>query len=201
MASSDISRLISNLRMHLPGAVDGVIKLEIYNTMNEFFQDSNVWRESIEIPVYAGVTNYDLTSTGPSTIVRLMSVIDEHERPINAYIDLETQELVVSVAPTSPTTYTAQVSLTINEPLDKEGFPYFPAWVLNLYMNEMVSGVLSRMMSQPAKPYSNTQLAAFHGAQFRSAVAKARSEANRRYTYHMQMWRFPRGWVRRRAAR
>lgn len=194
MAHADVTRLMNNLRIQLPGAIDDAIKLEIYNAVNEFFQDSNVWRENIDIAITPGVTNYELVPSGPCSIVRLIGVVDSNQLPIGAVLDLETRDLALYNSTSEATTYTAQVSLTINEPLDREGYPVFPAWVLNLYLNDIISGVLSRMMSQPAKPYSNAQLAAFHGTSFRGAISKARSEANRRYTYRNQVWRFPRGW-------
>lgn len=192
---------MNNLRIHLPGAVDGTIKLEIYNAMNDFFQDSNVWRENIDFMTSPGESSYQITPSGPSTFVRLMGVADENQYPVGGYMDLVTGDLVLSDTPANAVSYVAQVSLTLNEPLNKEGFPFFPPWVLNLYMTDMISGVLSRMLSQPAKPYSNVQLAAYHGAAFRGAIAKARAEANRRYTYRSQMWRFPRGWSRSKSHR
>lgn len=194
MAHSDINRLMSNLRIHLPGAVDGSIKLELYNALNRFFQGSNSWREDIEINVVSGVQNYELIPSGPCTIVRLMGVVDSKNFPVAATLDVETRDLVFSGPITSAATYTAQVALTIAEPLDREGYPVFPEWLLNLYSNDIISGVLSRMLIQPAKPYSNLPLAEFHGAQFRAAVARARSRANRKYTYRAQAWNFPRGW-------
>lgn len=192
MASADISRLMSNLRIHLPGAVDGSIKLELYNALNKFFQGSNSWREDIEVDVTSGVQNYDLIPSGPCAIVRLMGVVDGNQNPVAATLDVETRELVFTDPISSSSTYTAQVALTIAEPLDREGYPVFPDWLLNLYSTEIISGVLSRMLMQPAKPYSNLPLSEFHGATFRSAIAKARSRANRKYTYRAQAWNFPR---------
>lgn len=202
MATADITRLMNNLRVQLPGAIDGVIQLEIYNAMNEFFQDSNVWREDIDVPVVPNTLNYTIVPTATASIVRLIGVVDNYERPVGAVLDLlNDNELALFNSPSEAATYTAQVSLTVNEPLDNEGFPTFPAWVLNLYMGDFISGVLSRMLAQPAKPYTNAQLATYHGTAFRGAISKARSEANRRYTYRNQVWRFPRGWSRNKAAR
>jgi hypothetical protein len=196
MANADLTRLMSNLRIHLPGAVDGSIKLELYNALNRFFQGSNSWREDIEIDVVPNVQDYELVPSGPCTLVRLISVVDNNNFPVTATLDVETRDLIFNRPITTAATYTAQVALTIAEPLDREGYPVFPEWLLNLYSNDLISGVLSRMLMQPAKPYTNLPLAEFHGAAFRSAVAKAKTRANRRYTYGAQAWRFPRGWLR-----
>lgn len=201
MANTDISRLMKNLRVQLPGAVDDAIKLEVYNVLNDFFQGSNIWREDIDVSIIAGESSYELTPVGPSTIVRLMGVVNSDELPVNATLDLITGELALALEPSTADVYTVQVALTVNDPLDREEYPVFPSWVLNLYMNDIISGVLGRMMAQAAKPYSNTQLAAYHTRSFQSAIASARVEANRRFSYGAQRWRFPQSFNRYKARR
>lgn len=201
MANADITRLMTNLRIRLPGAIDDAIKFEVYNALNDFFQGSNIWREDIPVPITSGVKEYALTPTGAANIVRLINVVDNNSIPVDAWLDLETGDLVLGMTPSTDTTYTAQVVLTVNEPLDREDYPVFPTWVLNLYMNDITDGVLGRMMSQPAKPFSNAQLAAYHARSFQSAIANARAEANRNYAYSSQRWRFPQTFNRYKARR
>lgn len=201
MASVDIERLMQNLRVRLPGAIDDAIKFELFNTLNDFFQGSNIWREDIPVPITPGVKTYPLIASGPAAIVRLMGVIDNNSLPVDAVLDLDTRDLVLTLDPSSAVDYTAQVSLTVDDPVDRESYPIFPIWVLNLYINDIIDGVLGRMMSQPAKPYSNTQLAAYHTRSFTSAISAARAEANRKYAYGAQRWRFPQTFNRYKARR
>lgn len=201
MAHTEMTRLMNNLRISLPGAIDDAIRIEVFNALNDFFQGTNIWRENIEFEVTSGVTNYELTPSGPANLVRLMAVEDNNSLPVNATLDLISGELVLAYAPNQTATYTAQVALTVNDPLDREDYPVFPAWVLNLYINDITSGVLSRMMAQPAKPYSNAQLAAYHARNFQSAIANARAEANRNFTYGAQRWRFPQTFNRNKSRR
>lgn len=201
MATADVNRLMDNLRISLPGAIDDALRMEVFNTLNDFFQGTNIWREDIEVEVAAGETHYEILPSGPANIVRLIGVIDHNKLPAKAVLDLITGELALAEAPSQSATYTAQVVLTVNDPLDREGYPVFPMWVLNLYQNDIISGVLGRMMSQPAKPYSNVQLAVAHSRAFNSAIATARMEANRRFTYRAQAWQFPQGFSRRKTFR
>lgn len=201
MADANISRLMTNLRVRLPGAIDDAIKLEVFLALNQFFQNSNIWREDIDVPVTAGVTTYPLVPSGPAAIVRLMAVVDNNALPVSGTISLETGDLELALEPSQDATYVAQVALTVNDPLDTDDYPVFPDWVLNLYMNDIIDGVLGRMMSQPAKPYSNAQLAAYHTRSFGTAIGAARLEANRRYAYGAQRWRFPQTFNRNKARR
>lgn len=201
MANADVNRLMDNLRVRLPGAVDTALQMELFNALTEFFMGSNIWRENIEIYVVPDVTNYDLTPMGNAKVVRLMSVEDNNKFPVSASIDLITQELALAQAPANAATYVAQVALSVDDPVDKEGYPQFPAWVLSVYQSDIIDGVLARMMSQPAKPYSNTQLAIYHERRFASAIAMARAEAQRRYVYGGQTWRFPQSFNRRKTYR
>lgn len=201
MATTDLNRLMDNLRIRLPGATDDTIKIEVYNTLNDFFQGSNIWREDIEFDVTPGVKAYPITPAGPSNIVRLMGVITDKELPVDAILDLISGDLTLAREPSEAATYTAQVVLTVNDPLTREDYPVFPTWVLNLYMNDIIGGVLGRMMSQLAKPYSNAQLAVFHTRSFDLAIAAARIEANRRFVYGAQRWRFPQSFSRYKARR
>lgn len=196
MADLDITRLMKNLRIALPGAVDDAIKLEVFNTLNDFFQGSNCWREDIEVEIVPGVSTYELLPMGPAAIVRLMRVVDSNGLTVKAWLDLGTRDLVLETVPSVADTYTVSVSLTVNDPIDREGYPVFPAWVLNLYMNDISSGIMARMMVQSAKPYSNARLAAYHARDFQMAISNARAEANRNFAYSSQRWRFPQGFNR-----
>lgn len=201
MASVELNRLIDNLRINLPGATDAAIKLELFNTLMDFFQGSNAWREGIEIPVTSGVTSYPIVPSGPAKISQLMGVVDNNKLPVKAQLGLISGELELVESPSVPATYIAQVVLTVADPIDRDGYPVFPMWVLNFYNNGIMSGVLARMMGQLAKPYSNPQLALYHARTFTGTIATARVEANRGFTYGTQKWRFPQQFNRRKTYR
>lgn len=200
MATSDVNRLMDNLRVRLPGAVDDALRLEIFNTLNDFFQDTNIWYEDIDLSVTTDTKMYDIAPSSPASIVRLLGLVDQYERPITGFMDVP-GELILRDTPSAATTYTARVTLTVNDPVDRENYPIFPMWVLNKYQNDIIDGVLGRMMSQIAKPYSNPKMAAEHKRAFRSAIGFAREEANRRNVYRGQRWQFPQGFSRRKTFR
>jgi hypothetical protein len=54
------------------------------------------------------------------------------------------------------------------------------------------AGVLSGMMTQPAKPWTNVQLATFYGRDFSNRLGTARHKMNTGGIPGAQRWRFPR---------
>lgn len=211
--TADLTRLMNNVRVRCPGAIDSAIKVELFNTLNEFFQDTNIWWEDVEfntVPQSGDtVTNsypvvsqkhyvYVFEPSSPASIVRLMGVVDENSRPLAAIMD--TPGLVqLAVEPNEVKTYTARFALTVNDPLDNDSFPVFPQWVLNRYQSDIIDGLCARMMSQRAKPYSDPQLAMLHRRQFLNAKSEARIEAKKHNTFREQPWIYPQQFYRRKA--
>ena len=197
-SNTNLLRFLDMARVRLPGARDNIIQLEFFATMNDFFQRTNAWREDIEFTVTAGVKSYDVIQTSPSSINRLVSVLNENGSYVAA--TMKNPGVVdLMVEPSKTATYTAQVALTISHPTDSTGYPEYPDWFLDKYGNDILDGLLSRMMTQIAKPYSNPQMALMHGRNFMGAVTQAKVEAMRANTYRAQAWRFPQGFANRRS--
>lgn len=77
MTTTHITRLQDMVRIATPGSLDGVIRLEMFNALREFFQSSDTWL--YEVPVYIAYwTNDYVIETGlNATVNRLMAL----ERP------------------------------------------------------------------------------------------------------------------------
>jgi len=197
----DIARFMNNARMRLTGATDDVLQLELFNTMDDFFKGSNVWCEDIDVQIPgldpAG-TIYYVTSDTPSLIDKLLWVFEVppsstigRGRQIGAAMSTPGQ-ITLALQPSSPTVYRVTVSLTVQDPTTRLGYVTFPAWVLAKYRDRLLDGLLGKMMSQPSKPYTNTQLSVFHMRKFKIGISSARVEWMRNNTYRQQAWAFPR---------
>ena len=198
--NADLTRLMDNARVRLAGAVDGAIKLELFAVLNDFFQSTNCWRENISFSVDPSSQEYELTPFSVSTINRLMRVYDANGLPVGAVMPIP-GFVSLAYAPSSAATLTATVALTITDPVTREEFPEFPDWVLNKYNTCILDGLLSRMMSQAAKPYSNERLALYHGRLYQGGSSFAKVETERNNVYRNQSWRFPQTFNRRRYVR
>jgi len=196
--SRGIAKLMDLARVRLPGARDNIILLELFAVMNDFFQNSNCWYEDIDFTVALGQTVYYINPTSIASPVRLLGVANAEGRVVNAVYAIP-DTLTLLTSPPQTDTYTARVALTVTDPVTRDGYPIFPSWVLDKYNNDILDGVLGRMMSQIAKPYSNERMAVYHMRQFRGAVAFAKVEAMHQNVYRGQNWKFPQAFARRKA--
>ncbi len=190
MSSPPILRMMDNLRIKLPAALDGVIQLEFYNALDEFFRDSQTWVEEVPFTTELDVLDYDVTPTGHARIHQLVGVTDSEGRAIAATMALP--GVVSLLSPfTTGNVLNAWISLAPTDPVSNTGYPFVPDWLVERYRDTIEAGVLSKMMSQAAKPYSSERLAVYHMRRFRSGIASARTDAMRQNAYRGQAWRFP----------
>ena len=73
-ASTNIVRLQDMVRLSTPGALDGTIRMEVFNVLKEFFQRSDAWL--LELPVYIvpHICDYQLNPCQNVVINRLMGL-------------------------------------------------------------------------------------------------------------------------------
>lgn len=197
-AAREFDKLMDMARARLPGARDNIIQLEFVAVMAEFFQQTNCWREDVTFKVTPGKTVYDVFPTQVSTIVRLMEVTNSSGSRVSATMP-EPGTIKLFNDPSQEDTYTATVALSVDDPVDRDGYPVFPNWFLKKYSYDLLDGLCARMMSQLAKPYSQPQLAAAHRRLFMSAMNVAKSEAMHEQAYQGQKWSFPQTFTRRKA--
>lgn len=196
--SADFDILVNTVRARLPSALDGVVRLELQNVMKDFLAESNALVDSIPISVVTGQTDYTVYSIN-GVINRLMSLVDTYGNPVPSSLippSLTVQDFTIRLAikPSAASSYTAYVALTPDPsvPVDQS----IPDWMIAKYREGFEDGVLARMMTQPAKPYSNMKLADYHGRKYRRAVMLARNEALHAYKFRGQGWGYPQNFVK-----
>lgn len=189
-------RLMDNLQVRLPGALAGVIQLELFNVMGALFEQSSCWKEDVTFKVKSGVATYEIAPSA-GVITRLDALVDANDFSVPASMAVP-GVIDLLLTPAADTTYTATMILSVDPGgVDKEGIPDAPDWVFQKYQLGLQDGVLAAMMSQPAKPYSNLNLARVHLVRFNTTVSKARYEAQHGNLQRGQAWSFPQGWTSR----
>jgi hypothetical protein len=179
-------------RVHLTGVVDDAVKLGIFSMVDEFCRETNVWQETIEFDTIEGNdVVYDLVPT-LGTIIRLMWTRQGNaQAPAGGVMDIP-GELVLPNIYTPGTHILATVSLAPLDPVDAgNSFPIIADWMWPRYYPAFEDGIVLKMASQPDKPYTDVNLAAYHGRRWRQAIGVARADAVKSNIADGQLWRFP----------
>jgi hypothetical protein len=237
MTTTNMARLQDRVRINAPGAGDGMVRMEIFEILKEFFQRTNIWL--LELPIFIVPTTNDyMLTTGQNVVVnRLMgldrprsppppvgpwppnyvpmcppqylSVTQSEEQPYteaqNPIFRTQRAGALLNAGSKCPIlrifqnpyvneTWIATLALNTCDPTDPDGFVTPPDWIMEKYLSGMASGVISRLMLQPGKPYSSMPGSQYHGRKFNEAVGLARTEARQMFTYGAQRWTFPTGW-------
>lgn len=190
----DWTRLMNNLRMRLPGALDPAIRYELFSVCDELFIQSDVWKEDIVFAVTAGEDFYEIEpEETTSKIVRLVEVKNSDNIPVRATMEV-IGEITLASEPSAADDFTATCSLTVKDPTDTNDFPRFPTWILERYREGIFDGVMGRMMAQPMRPYANERMSIYHLRRFRNVMAQATVDAQHKNLRGGNAWIYPRGW-------
>lgn len=191
-AASLVALFMDALRVHLPGARDGVLQQETFFTVNELCRTAYIWREAVEIPLSLGSSLY--TIPAPGEIVAVL--FTEHLTvDLSASVTDPIQGLIsLGVTPTAadletPVFISMVLAPKAENPINLDAL--LPAHLWVQWIETIKDGVLGRMMSQPAKPYSNLQMATYHLRRFRNSMATARHLTNTGNVPGAQRWCFP----------
>jgi hypothetical protein len=237
MTCAPTDRLLQTLRTRVAGATDDMLKLDLFNTMDEFFRRTSAWKYEIAIELKEDTYEYDLETPASATFVRVMSashngipVPNTQSGVVQSSVgvlvpeltfpdgDALFQEFSSDEAPDGTFTWAlyrpSYISFTGVPGADGRKYPFImvialslakgcleedcdnweiPDWMYDMYFDAFLDGALGRLYSMPAKPWTNPQMALFHGRKFRSAMGYRKQEIRRGFAYNIQTWRFPRG--------
>jgi hypothetical protein len=80
MTTTNMARLNDMVRMTCGGALDGVIRMEMFNALKEFFQRTDAWL--LEVPIYiVPYTNDYRVGTGQNVVVNRLMGLDRPRSP------------------------------------------------------------------------------------------------------------------------
>lgn len=189
---SPFDRLMTTIRPHLPGAIDNAIKIELFQTCVEFLKVSEVWQEKLPFTVpYMGDSGDVVPVTG--RVERLVTVQDAEDNYIRgATMPVPgTIQLPHLWSETTPASLFANMAMVVSDPDDTDAFPIMPADIIARHTDVLIDGILSRMMAQPSKPYTNMTLAQYRLLKFKGGTARARNDFRAMNTSGSQRWAFP----------
>jgi hypothetical protein len=198
---NDLRTVMNQCRVELTGASDAMLKSMMYEVMDEFFRDTNSWREEVVFNVappaqqpqnpqqHQKAVSYPI-AVSEGQIIRLDGVINVHRSFVGAIMP-HIGTVVLSHIPNEPQQYTAFVTKNVSLPLTKDGFPIGPEWLLKKWHLAIKCGIVGNLMNQKNKSYSDSKGALYNLQKFRQFVANVRSAVLRANTSGASAWRFP----------
>lgn len=209
---SDLGTVMNQCRVELTGVSDAQLKSTMYEVMDEFFRDTQSWKESVVInvvPVTSTPTTPQLwqqaltypIASSEGQIISLDGVINTNCSPVPALLagaggdNQNSGGVAVRLQnpPNQAQQYTVTVSKTVSLPLDRHGFPIAPSWVLEKWHLAIKVGILGALMNQKNKSYSDDNGAKYNLAKFRQFIQNVRSATLRANTKGASAWRYPQG--------
>lgn len=199
MSQYAIQRLTTNLRVHLPGALDSAIKLEVFNAVAEFCVRSCVWQHRQPFNTRAGKSKYEVTpAQHDAYYTQLVSLHKDdgdgddntNGPPVKAVLDAPTTLRLL----TTPTTVERLIAVfaMAPQPTDEiSDYPAIPDEYWSKYHDVLYEGALSRMLAHPAKPYSNERLGIYHGRRFVAMTSQVKNDHYNGNVRGGQNWSFP----------
>lgn len=190
-----ITRIMASARVRLTGVVDDAIKLELFNTVDEFCRETDIWQEAIPFTTLPYVVDlvYDLVPT-EGTILRLVDLTPADQprpRTLNGTMRVP-GELILHTPWNAGVDLVATVSLAPVDPTEAgTEFPVIADWIWQRHFTALVDGLIMKLAMTPDKPYTDPNLVIFHGKRFRNAIGVARMDNQRANLAGGQAWRFP----------
>lgn len=186
-----VEELLDDLRMALPGARDGTIKRQLWQTIDEFCRTTNAYRHFIEVQLVEAVTIYNLVVSGAEILIVYQAAHSALSVQGSVY---DNGQIALRASPTANDVsekLVVEVSLAPLYGESGDATAWLPRHLYDRHRGTIYEGVLSRMMLQIAKPYSNSVLGQYHGRRFRNGMAVARARVIADSEVSPQKWRFP----------
>lgn len=86
MTSTPIARIVDTARITCAGALDGIIRLETFNTFKEFFNRTNAWLFQLPVYIVPTANDYVIDTTQNAIVSRLMYLGRPDNQPFTAPI-------------------------------------------------------------------------------------------------------------------
>jgi hypothetical protein len=190
LIKDDFEHLMNQARVELTGSSDAGLKATFFDTLMEFFTDSNAWHETLTVNAVPKTQTYALVPQQGGKIIRLVGVFDPNLLVQDAFMpDFGTLTLVHPYS--NPITLSVIVAKTVVRPTTRDSVPDAPDWTLSVFYSYVLDGLIGKMMAQAGKTYSNQPASSYHLKRFRTGIQMARTAVMRQNTFGAQSWRFP----------
>ena len=168
-SDSRACRIYDNIQATLPGVVLEVIRMELWNAIEEFCLRSTFYRAKAPWAMSPYTREYDFNPYDSSQVVfSVLKVLGLPIYSVNPPAILVDDSAGISGARSG-------IALVALKPIAFDCD--LPGDLFNRWFECMLDGTKARLMGHPAKPYSSPSMAEYHMKRFRVGLNLARAEA------------------------
>lgn len=215
-----VTEILQDTLPHLPGAVREVADRELRRVIREFYERSYAWRDTVTgLDVSAGddpvaVSGASVLGDSASEAIAILDVrFKNRVVPKISFRPADADSTTQSDQPTAwymadsqldsfyfypyfANAVTGEVDVTIAKTPLLTAVTW-PEQLITQQHDVIVSGLLSKMLMHPNKPYTDTKTASYHASKFRAGISHYASRAKQGYN-NSPAWSYPRSWNVRR---
>jgi len=185
-----LTPLYNEIISELPGLAPDHAKRVIRSSVNRFLERSGTWRATIHPDVNSdGIAPLDPPDCAVICSYRDVRWKDNMDNKPNYYETSTPYELQLVPAPSSFESGNLLVTVLLKmcAPADK-----IPDYILDTHNEALRATSLTRLLLEPAKPYSDAKLGALYAREANARTMEARDIAERMYGRNEHQWMFPR---------
>jgi len=181
----DVERLYDNIQVMIPGLTTDMTTLVIWNTIEDFFQRSTIRREHVYWHMAPGVVRLQFDPYDKDwRVFRFLG----YQGPNNVKLT-PPGELLDLTHPTPDNDRNGEVILGLKPRNLQVQLPYN---IWTLWFETLLAGACYRLYMQPAKPYTDVNMARLQASMYRAGIASARALVQSgNVTDGAPSWRFP----------
>jgi len=192
-------RLYNDVKMVIPGLTDAVFKQMLYQVVNDFMDRTNIFTETVSISANPTTLVYPFTLAKFGMANRLMllydpSYPDPNPKWVQGGVQMNVPGVItLSYAPSTAVEWKAIIAKTLDT-VSSDGYPDLHPddnWIIDKYGDGIQFGILGRLQSMPAKPYSNAKGAKDNWQIYVTERGKARTDMLKANVFGGQRWVFP----------
>ena len=179
-----LARLYDNIMLQVPAVGLSLVKLMVWNTIEEFYLRSTARRETVFWTMSVGMTQIDFNPYDATWLVAWILDVSGLTFP-----QIRMPGLLIDTQPNGQAFQRTGSVLLALKPVSFS--TDLPPELFEQWFETILDGSLARLYMQPAKPWSSVQLAGYHGGRYRGGISRARAIAQGSFTDGGGRWRFP----------
>lgn len=164
--AGSVDRLTDSIQVQVPGVLYNVVRMAVWDAIEDFCARSGYWRETVSWSLTNSVSSVQLTTGAADKLIQ--QIVEVYGL---AQYRVQQPDTLIIVGSNVTATGTALVTL---RPASLDDTPSF---IINSWFEVLRDGALSRLFIEPFKPYTNTELGSAFAGLFEQGILRAREQA------------------------